>query len=150
LCKTIKTLPYYFGLDNSIIKTSLLCCIFSLTSWNSTALTRNKNNLPDQFLAGEITLQSTNFLLNQTFNLYSKKEVQDLVLQLIKVPTSVFISSKMEKNCIEYKQFRQYLRKFNFFYRSYYLNKYPNKVSTLSSKQINMLAIRSLFVIHGL
>jgi hypothetical protein len=76
--------------------------------------------------------------------------VQDLISQLIQVLNSVFINSKVEKNCPEYKQFRQYLRKFNFFYNYYYLNKYPNKVSTLSSKKINMLAIKSLFVIHSL
>ena len=48
------------------------------------------------------------------------------------------------------KLLRQYLRKFNYLYNYLYTKAYPNRLSKLSSKKINMLAIKSLFLIHNL
>jgi len=44
----------------------------------------------------------------------------------------------------------QYLRKFNFFFRYYYINKYPNDLTKLSYKRINMLGVKTLILIHGM
>jgi len=44
---------------------------------------------------------------------------------------------------------RQYLKKFKFIYKKYYLVAYPNNLAQVANKTLNKLAIKSLFLLQG-
>ena len=57
---------------------------------------------------------------------------------------------KLRSTSYQNELLKQYLRKFRFFYLYYYLKAYPNDLSTLSIKKINMIAIQSLFFLTSI
>lgn len=135
------------GYTNSI-KLSLICSILALSSWKriTQKVPRFNNELE------VINYQPLNFLDDYLSYIHSDTVVQELIIQLLQtfnrnINEKEFRLTQAE---MENDRLKQYLRKFNFFYRYYYIKNYPNDLSTLSIKKMNMLAIKSLFFIHSL
>ena len=135
------------GYTNSI-KLSLICSILALSSWKR--ITQKVPRFNKELEV--IKYQPLNFLDDYLSYIQSDTAVQELIIQLLKtfnrnINDKEFRLTQAE---IENDRLKQYLRKFNFFYRYYYIKSYPNDLSTLSIKKMNMLAIKSLFFIHSL
>jgi len=136
--------------DIALIKICLLCSIRALTPWDCLFA---RKNIDDTILSESNFEINSNkllvyFLLDEQLN----KLVYDIALQLVEAVIAPF-----EYKTIVHKelfstddQVQQYLRKFNFLYRYYYANTYPNNLSRLSTKKTNLLAIKSLFFLNSL
>ena len=83
--------------------------------------------------------------LKESIKEISTQLIQNLIV-LLRYDRIIVTRTQFDKN----EQLRQYLRKFSFFYRYYYIKKYPNDLSKLSNKKTNMLAIKSLFLLQSL
>ena len=67
----------------------------------------------------------------------SSYSLHELIVQLLQT-LSIFSCDNLQNQSFKGERLKQYLRKFAFFYRYYYVNKYPNELSTVSIKKINM------------
>ena len=140
----------YQTANDTLTRISLLCTIRALDISNSAFQIVVDNN-DDNWINYEYQLMNT--LFNSCLILQSStalREIASLLLQTLNV-TSKYenISTQRGNQEIEIERFKQYLRKFTFFFRNY-VREYPNQLSRLSTKKINMLAINNLFFICGL
>jgi hypothetical protein len=124
-----------------ITQTSLVCTYL--------ALGRKKNcqiNLLDNDYLKSVYLKKC--LLDCNLN----KILKNIASQLIPIlnTTYEFDHQGLYMIKIENNRIQQYLRKFMFLYSYYHLKRYPNDLSRLSFKKINMLAVRNLFLIQSL
>jgi hypothetical protein len=97
-------------------------------------------------------LQPAIFLLDYLLTPYLTGPTFELRSQLVETLNSISRTSNLnqENRSVKNERLRQYLRKFSFLYRYFYLKVYPNNLSTLSIKKVNMLAIKSIFLLHGI
>ena len=130
------------------VKVSLICSALTLHTWNPISGT-NIGDIRRTWVAVE-EYKLNYFLLNYVSIVYKNKMLQEIIWKLLQILFKINrgMDGIMKEQDVEL--FRQYLRKFAFFYRYYYLNNYPNDFSELSAKKINVLAVKSLFLIYGL
>jgi len=136
--------------NKTLARVSLLCTIIALDVSNSIFQTTINNN-EEPIVDYEYYL--TNILFNYHFNFQSGTALREIALLLVQTSNVTFkyenISMQKDSQEIEIERFKQYLRKFTFFFHKY-IQYYPNELSTLSIKKTNMLAIKNLFFISGL
>ena len=80
---------------------------------------------------------------------YEYDQISLLVCQFLKIRNQR-INNYTDKEKKDMLLVKQYLRKFAFYYQYFNLRYYPNDLSTLRAKEINFLALQSLFLIHGI
>ena len=129
---------------NHCLICSLLALGYSNFLFQSNELVVKKDNLTLEFNSPKFLLSYLSNRKQQGFINYLRKQLIKLVF-VIDQPAQKLGVTDFDSNMV-----RQYLRKFSFFYSYYYLKKYPNDLSLLSIKKINMLAIRSLFILYNL
>lgn len=122
-----------------------ICTILSLITLDP--LFQDKLEIENTFEKEK--LSSLLFSPSDLLNNYRNSTVIDLVSQIIEITAFKIKEFGLDNKLFEERLLTQYLRKFNFFYRYFYLKIYPNDLLSLSTKKINMLAIRSLFIIRG-
>ena len=131
--------------DKTLARVGLTCACLALQVNFSKRLS---------FLETSIFYQGRDLLKDEFFSefyLILKEQVNEISSQREQVLRIYFSRGANQFNftALENERFQQYLRKFDFFYRYYYISTYPNDLSLLSTKQSNMLAIRSLFLLYG-
>ena len=95
--------------------------------------------------------QSDELAVESLLNIRSDEAIQEVIVKLINAVNSMTRNvDKLQAKYLEPDCIKQYLRKFNFFYRYYYISRYPNDFSMLSFKKVNMLALTSLFFLCSL
>ena len=137
---------------NELTILSLICTILALNTWNSLLEAETKSVDQNNSFTQNLLFQPMNFLYIYLSVLNVNAQIYHLTSQLLQTLRITFVSNnfKINSQWNENELLRQYLRKFNFFYCYYYINTYPNDISLLSVKKLNMLAIRSLFLIHSI
>lgn len=134
--------------NNQSIMASLICSALALDSDGHLLF---KDYLPEEKVYYKhLRFQSLNLTLSYLSEFCSQQSILQLTSELLQdISLSNFRDRNSQKIHPKTTRVRQYLRKFNFFYR-YYVNSYPNNLKTASNKKINMLAIKSLFLISSL
>ena len=134
--------------DLELIKVSILCSALALNPWNFVEL-HSKNVFND---IETLNLKSLRLLVVYFSNLFSNLALHEVTTSLLQTYKMTFESNNSNLKDIDNRneRFKQYLRKFTFFFNYYYNNSYPNDLSKLSRKKINTLAVRSLFFLHSL
>ena len=136
--------------NETLNRISLLCTIRALDISNSAFQALADNN-EDNWINYEYQLANT--LFNFRFILQSSTALREIALLLLQTLNVTFkyenVSLQRDNQEIEIERFKQYLRKFTFFFHMY-MRKYPNELHTLSIKKTNMLAINNLFFVSGL
>lgn len=136
--------------ERQLIEVGITCSILALYNDNPV----NQSFLTTTtFKSSRDTRLVTKKILKQLLhNNKTPKTVQILasyLIQYLRNSTST-IKSNRKKNRMGELRFQQYLRRFSFFYKYYYLQYYPNNLNQLSQKKTNMLAIQSLFILQSL
>ena len=131
---------------------SMICTILALSTWNSLSQTEAKCLEQNGVLTQTLIFQPMNFLYAYLLSFILDRSVYNLTSHLLQTLNTAFTANNSKKNLQEDENdlLRQYLRKFTFFYCYYYINTYPNDLSLLSGKRLNMLAIKNLFLIHSI
>ena len=143
---------YNCKINNSLYSISLICSILALSPWS----------LSEQifFLWVEEKFSDSNYSISSSINntlkyylinYWERESLPELSYQLLQtLNTLTSINNKQNlDNIYNFDCFKQYLRKFRFFYQYYYLKVYPNDLSTLSFKKVNKLAITSIFILNN-
>lgn len=136
--------------ERELIKISLICSLLALDNWSSFLHFSEESHKEQNFANQIFEIQSTNSLLKDLSPTYDNLVSQELIIQLLQIlNTTVQIKQDKVKSSGN-DVLKQYLRKFSFLYRYYYINIYPNHQRRLSAKKTNLLAIKSLFLIQSL
>jgi hypothetical protein len=135
-----------------LINISLVCTILALNTYDPLLQVETKIVEQNQILTQNIAFQPTNFLYVYLLSIDTNRSIYELTSPLLQTLDRTFTTNSLKLNNQLYENvfLQQYLRKFTFFYCYYYINVYPNDLSRLSDKKLNMLAIRSLFLIHSI
>ena len=129
----------------------LICSILSLSTWNLLLQGNNMDLYINKIRGLNFIFQSEDFTVESLLNTRSNEAIREIIVKLINVVNSMTRNvEKLQSKYLESDYIKQYLRKFNFFYRYYHISKYPNDFSILSFKEVNMLALRSLFFLCSL
>jgi hypothetical protein len=129
----------------------LICCLVALIPnsllfkelniKNHFSYTRSNPNL---ILIDSYYLENFSFLVNKPL----VQEIAYNILQpLIKIKNKETLEIKSDS--IEYKAFKKYLQRFKYSYRKMFLEKSFMARSKMTEKEINFLAIKSLFFLVG-
>lgn len=141
--------------EQQLIRT-LLICSFGIFNRFDTLKYTTPNFLKNEYSDSNLDLEYEDFIidyLSATKNKFRIRLILYLTTLSLCESNTNRIRVRSEKiNIIikDHNLVRQYLRKFNYLYNYLYTKTYPNQLSKLSSKKINMLAIKSLFLIHNL
>ena len=134
-------------IELELTKISIVCTALALNPWNFVELESR-----DVFGNSEtVKLKSIDVLVNYVSTISSNIALNELIASLLQTYKMTFernnsnLTDRGERN----ERFKQYLRKFTFFFNYYYNKSYPNDLSKLSVKKINTLAVRSLFFIYS-
>lgn len=127
----------------------LICSIRALVNWNpffENKLAQYSEEISfTLFFKQHSSVFLSEYLLNKELNLTIRKIIFPLIQTL-----NIIAEKDNNESIVPYEQLKQYLRKFSFFYRYYYLKAYPNDLSTISTKKINRLAIKALFYLYSI
>ena len=136
----------------TLIKISLTCSSLALDACHHEMQDNSKGYFKEGSFRDKDGLQPANFLLDYLLTSYLTGPTFELRSQLVETLNSISRTSNLnqENRSVKNERLRQYLRKFSFLYRYFYLKVYPNNLSTLSIKKVNMLAIKSIFLLHGI
>ena len=131
-----------------LTKVSIVCSALALNPWNFDEL--NSRNVFDdsEILQSQSISVLAHFILNMSSNI-ALHEVVGSLLQTYKMQLKTKNSNLTDQDS-QNERFKQYLRKFTFFFNYYYNNSYPNDLPTLSRKKVNTLAVRSLFFMYSI
>ena len=136
-----------------LLNNCLICSLLALSDSNILLKVQTNHLSTNNKILHTITKsQQVDFLLIYLSNIHSKVSLYEIISQLIQTVNTTFKlhSDYLKSSCYENELLKQYLRKFNFFYKYYYINNYPNELSMASIKKINMLAIKSLFLLYSI
>ena len=137
-----------------LLNISLICSIQALDTWNSVPQKSDYLFAEDSFLQDLSSSEQTKSFVNILCNIYTYPILYDLTLQLsqsLRMKENTYsLGPDLSEAFIGTDLLKQYLRKFNFFYRYYFVKIYPNDFATLSIKKTNMMAIKSLFFIQSI
>ena len=131
-------------------KLSLLCSIIAIDGFNSVNTNQDKLETTNVY---RTAMNHPIFIFSGSVeNITSNRIIRDLVSSLIvTLKSTLSLNSKILPSFEnDHLQLQQYLRRFLFLYCYYYINTYPNDLTKLSVKKINMLAVRNLFLIYNL
>ena len=131
-----------------LLEISLVCSVLALGSWHLTS----QNSTQASIMLKTLKVHPLNFLFFSLVTVDSNTALQELIKELLQTLNTTFdiAEAKLKIVGVKNERLKQYLRKFNFFYRYYYLSVYPNDLSATSLKKTNTLAIKSLFLIHSI
>lgn len=132
-------------------KIGLTCSLESLEIYTSGAI---ENPLSFNRLRKSTENDISNFLYSSLVTKRSKNmALQKMASFLIGHLTNIAmisLNNKIKISCDEIANeiLQKYLERFLFFFQLYYVRYYPNNLSDLSIKKINLLAIESLFILQ--
>ena len=138
-------------LENAVlIKMSLICSLVALNPDNLVVQFSKSQpftyNSPHLFFEFQLLNAGISLLLENKF--YSSPYGLDS--NSFKTDNPTIYNENWEIFYGEKKLIYKYVKTFSFFYRYFYKKLYPNDLSTLSTKKLNMVALQSLFIIWGL
>jgi predicted metal-dependent peptidase len=143
ICRFSKPNDSYYIKLSTII---LTCSVLALSSGNHLI---QKDLLPFN-KSRNLVFTSPSFLYEYMVYINANPILLDLGAELLQAIMKTRIThTVIQRKTITNKLVKQYLRKFTFFYR-YYINSYPNDLTTLSRKKINTAAVHGLFLITSL
>ena len=139
--------------DPLFLKISLICTILAIN--NASLVFQNIGEPKTCIMAGShnnFRSKSSVVLFNVLPYIRTNVYFQELVSNLVEISikmSSVKKGSQFD-SFSEKEILRQYLKKFAFYYKFFYLKAYPNNLARISLKNMNMLAVQSLFILNGL
>lgn len=128
---------------------SLICCLYTLSSRNKFLKKKLKKDIYLYINRRKDYVSADLEQFDELYKLLNSLSLRRFAYRLIK-PLPLVDKSNVQDICDETVLLKKYLRKFKYNYRLYFFYKSGNHELLPTDKEVNMLAIKSLFFLVGI